>query len=39
MARHVGISITGTILVMITSSLAAYSFARLTFPGRDGILL
>ncbi|GCE21976.1 carbohydrate ABC transporter permease [Dictyobacter kobayashii] len=31
------VAITGTILVMITSSLAAYAFARLTFPGRDGI--
>ena len=31
------VAVTGTILVMITSSLAAYAFARLTFPGRDGV--
>lgn len=31
------VAITGTILVMITSSLAAYAFARLKFPGRDSI--
>ncbi len=29
------VAITGTILVMITSSLAAYAFSRLKFAGRD----
>jgi multiple sugar transport system permease protein len=31
------VAATGTILVMITSSLAAYAFARLKFAGRDTI--
>ncbi len=31
------VALTGTILVMITSSLAAYAFARLKFAGRDTI--
>src|SRR5262249_31154730 len=29
----------GTLLVMLTSSLAAFAFARLHFPGRDTVFL
>ena len=33
------VAIGGTFLVMLTSSLAAYAFARLHFPGRDAIFV
>ncbi len=33
------ISTIGTIIVLVTSSMAAYAFARLRFRGRDGVFL
>ena len=33
------VSVTVTVLELVTSSLAAYSFARLRFPGRDRLFL
>ncbi|TMD73196.1 MAG: carbohydrate ABC transporter permease [Chloroflexi bacterium] len=33
------VAIGGTFLVLLTSSLAAYAFARLQFPGRDAIFV
>jgi multiple sugar transport system permease protein len=33
------VAVCGTLLVLLTSSLAAYAFARLRFPGRDVIFI
>jgi multiple sugar transport system permease protein len=33
------VAVGGTLLVVLTSSLAAYAFARLQFPGRDAVFV
>ncbi len=33
------VAVGGTLLVVLTSSLAAYAFARLQFPGRDAVFM